>query len=333
MRDVFVTFEPILAWRLIGPFPADGKVCPPEKERKFDAVYESDGRKVRWREQQGDPKQYGKVNLAPFFSPNNNVVAYGYAEVEAKAARDAQLLVGSDDTLVVWVNGKKVYEVGGSRAWAHGQAQVNIRLEKGTNAILIRCGNVGGPWEFSVAVSSDPERYAFLQGGAPKLGLEAYRAFVRRKPGDAKRGEQLFRDLKGLACVKCHAVGGEGGQVGPDLAGVGLKYTREDLVTSVLEPSKVIAQGYETIVVTTSKGQTLTGVFKGESADAVSLADAEGKLHHIPKKDIEERAFSPVSTMPNGLNEGMSPQDFADLVAYLEARREDRVPPRKGGTP
>ena len=47
--------------------------------------------------------------------------------------------------------------------------------------------------------------------------------------------------------MKCHAVDGKGGVVGPDLAGIGLKYKREDLMTSVLEPSKVIAQGYETV--------------------------------------------------------------------------------------
>jgi hypothetical protein len=52
----------------------------------------------------------------------------------------------------------------------------------------------------------------------------------------------------------------------------------------------------------------------------------------ILKKDIDERHFSPVSARPNGLNEGMTLQDFADPVAYLEARRQTR-PPDKGGTP
>ena len=102
-----------------------------------------------------------------------------------------------------------------------------------------------------------------------------------------------------------------------------MKYKREDLLTSVLEPSKIIAQGYETIVVATKQGQVLTGVFKGETGDAVSLADAEGKKHTIAKKDIDEKSFSPVSIMPNGLNDGMTLQDFADLIAYLEARREE----------
>jgi putative heme-binding domain-containing protein len=135
--------------------------------------------------------------------------------------------------------------------------------------------------------------------------------------------------VKGLACVKCHAVAGEGGRVGPDLAGIALKYKREDLMTSVLEPSKTIAQGYETIVLSLTNGKTVTGVFKGESADIVNLADAEGKALTILKKDIESRVFSPVSTMPNGLSDGMTLQDFADLIAFLEARREEPAAPKK----
>jgi putative heme-binding domain-containing protein len=86
----------------------------------------------------------------------------------------------------------------------------------------------------------------------------------------------------------------------------------------------VIAQGYETIVIETAKGLTLTGVFKGESGDAVRVADNEGKVHRVLKKDIEERMFSQVSTMPNGLSDGMTLQDFADIIAFLEARREEK---------
>ena len=100
-------------------------------------------------------------------------------------------------------------------------------------------------------------------------------------------------------------------------------------MTSVLEPSKVIAQGYETIIVTTDQGITLTGVFKGETADAVSLADKDGKLVNVPKKEIDARKFSPVSTMPNGLNDGMTLQDFADVIAFLEARKEAQIAPKK----
>jgi putative membrane-bound dehydrogenase-like protein len=329
LRSIYSAHVPILEWRLIGPFPRDGKVYPPETEQKFDAVYTSFDKQVKWMKRKADAKQHGRMNLDRQFTPNNDVVAYGYAEVESATDRNAELLVGSDDTIAIWVNGKKVHETQGDRGWNYEQDHVQVHLDKGVNKVLIRCGNSAGPWEFSVAVSGEAEQYAFLKGGTKKFNLEEFRAFARKTPGDPGRGEKLFRDLKGLACIKCHAVGGQGGQVGPDLAGIAVKYKREDLMTSVLEPSKVIAQGYETILINTDKGITLTGVFKGETADAVNLADKDGKLVAIPKKEIDERKFSPVSTMPNGLNDGMTLQDFADVVAFLEARKEEKTPPKK----
>jgi putative membrane-bound dehydrogenase-like protein len=329
LRSIYSSFEPILSWRLIGAFPNDDKVYPPEGELKFDAVYDGAHAEAKWRTGKGDATNHGKVNLAALYQPNTNVLAYGYAEIDSASARGAQLLVGSDDSIVIWLNGKKVHEHLTDRGWSSDSDKVPVQLEKGKNRVLIKCGNRGGPWEFSVAVSGEVDRYAFLQGGGQKYDLETFRAYARKTPGDPERGRKLFLDLKGLACVKCHAVNGEGGQVGPDLAGIGLKYRRDDLMTSVLEPSKVIAQGYETIVITTVKGTTLTGVFKGESADAVNLMDNEGKAHSVAKNDIEERSFSPVSTMPNGLSDGMTLQDFADVIAFLEARREEKAAPTK----
>jgi putative membrane-bound dehydrogenase-like protein len=324
LREVYSSFVPVRSWRVIGPFPRDGKTHPPQTEQKFDSSYKGAEKDVKWQTMPADAKQHGRVNLAARLHPNQQVVAYAYAEIGSSSARDATLLCGSDDTITIWLNGKKVHDHQSDRGWNFNQDKVAVHLDKGKNRLLIQCGNSGGPWEFSVAVSGEVDRYAFLKGGAQKFDLETFRAYARKNKGDAERGRKLFMDLKGLACIKCHAVGGQGGQVGPDLAGIGLRYNREDLMTSILEPSKVIAQGYETIVIETTKGQTLTGVFKGESGDAVNLTDAEGKPHRVAKNDIEERTFSPVSTMPNGLSDGMTLQDFTDIIAFLEARREEK---------
>jgi putative membrane-bound dehydrogenase-like protein len=329
LRSIYSNFVSVLEWKVVGPFPDDNMPHPPEKEQLFDATYRSFDHDVRWKPMHADGKNHGFVDLSKKYRPNDNVVAYAYAEVTSDASRDATLQLGSDDTIAVWVNGKQVHAFDGSRAWSFDHTNVTVHLDKGTNRLLVRCGNHSGPWGFSVAVSGDAGRYAFLQGGTQKFDLETFRDFARKNAGDASRGKKLFQDLKGLACIKCHAVAGEGGRVGPDLAGIGLKYKREDLMTSVLEPSKTIAQGYETVVLTLSSGKTLIGVFKGESAEAVNLADAEGKAQTIAKKDIDERFFSPISTMPNGLSDGMTLQDFADLIAFLEARREETAPVKK----
>jgi putative membrane-bound dehydrogenase-like protein len=329
LRLVYSSFSPVLEWKLIGPFADDGKAHPPETEQRFDATYRSFDKDVGWKAKKANAKNHGFVDLEHEFTPNTDVVAYGYAEVPSDIARYASIQIGSDDSIAVWLNGKKVHEYKGERGWAYDQMKTQVFLAKGTNRLLVRCGNRSGPWGYSVAFSGDANRYAFLRGGTQKYDIDAFRSFGRKNSGDADRGQKLFRDVKGLACIKCHAVGGDGGRVGPDLAGIAVKYKREDLMTSVLEPSKTIAQGYETIVLTLKSGKTMTGVFKGESADAINLADTEGKEHSVAKKDVEERFFSPISTMPNGLSDGMTLQDFADLIAFLEARREERTEPRK----
>jgi putative heme-binding domain-containing protein len=323
LRTIFTAFAPVIPWKLIGPFPNDDKAYPPEQELNFKASYKGAGSDVKWTNRKADSRS-GKINLLPLYTPNTDVVAYGYAEFQSDAARDALLVVGSDDSIVIWLNGKQVHEFPGERAWVADSDKVKVTLKKGKNTLLIKCGQKGGDWAFSVAVSGDASQYAFLKDAPKKLDVGAFRTFGRKTSGNAERGERLFVDLKGLACAKCHAIAGKGGKVGPDLAGIALRYKKEDLMTSILEPSKVIAQGYETHIITTTTGNVITGVFKGDDGDNVNIMDAEGKEHKIAKKDIDERRVSPISTMPNGLADGMTLQDFADLIAFLEARKEER---------
>jgi len=121
-------------------------------------------------------------------------------------------------------------------------------------------------------------------------------------------------------------VGGEGGDVGPDLTGVGVKYGRDHFVESVLYPSAKILDGYKQTMVLTKGGIVLAGRFMGETPDELNLMDAEGKRHAVRKADIDQRKESDLSLMPEGLNTGLSLQDFADIVIYLESLKE---PPKK----
>src|SRR5262249_45573809 len=110
------------------------------------------------------------------------------------------------------------------RGFEPEQARFDVTLKKGTNRVLIRCGNRGGPWAYSVAITA-PETYAFLKAPSGEgFNPEVYRAFVLKGQGNADRGRRLFGDLKGLACIKCHSVGKEGGAVGPELSSIASKY-------------------------------------------------------------------------------------------------------------
>jgi len=145
-------------------------------------------------------------------------------------------------------------------------------------------------------------------------------ARAAREQGDASRGAIVFHRAD-LLCTRCHTTGDDDGiRLGPDLARAGKEVTDVYLVESVLLPSKVIKKGFETVVITTRTGKTVTGLLAGERADAVVLRDAaqDGKPVTIPKADIDERNDTRQSLMPEGLINVLSGrQEFLDLARYL----------------
>lgn len=160
-----------------------------------------------------------------------------------------------------------------------------------------------------------------------KVTPEEYQDFALKNGGDAGRGRRVFHDLKGVACVKCHRVRGEGGDLGPDLSSIGAQYKRADLVESVLFPSRKVREGYQQVIVLTKDGRVVSGAVKAETPEEVALQDAEGARHVIRKAEIEQRKASELSLMPEALNAGLSLEEFADLVNYLESLKDG--PPGK----
>ena len=188
----------------------------------------------------------------------------------------------------------------------------------------MRCGNRGGGWQFAVAVTSAAE-HAFLKAPArDSYNPDTYRALALKGQGSPVRGRRLFSDTKGLACIKCHAVGKEGGNVGPELSSAGGKYPRDELISAVLFPSAKISSGYEQTVFGLSDGRVVSGIVRNETAAAVEVLDADAKTIRIAKSDVDDRKRSDVSLMPNGLAQGLTPQDFADLIAYLETLKNPK---------
>ncbi len=152
-----------------------------------------------------------------------------------------------------------------------------------------------------------------LREGAAALARAA------RVKGDAGRGAVVFH-RPDLLCTRCHTAGEDGARLGPDLARAGKEATDVYLVESVLLPSKVVKKGFETVVITTTAGRTLTGLVAEERADAVVLRDAnrDGTPVTVPKKDIDERHAAGPSLMPEGLVNVLSGrQEFLDLARYL----------------
>jgi putative heme-binding domain-containing protein len=327
LRTIFTGLEPVRAWKVLGPFPIKSPfMIPVDRPIDLAASHEgAGGWRIAWQPAQlADVK--GQVDLGQIYSHDDDLAAYGYAQITTPAGRTAQMVVGSDDTLAVWLNGKQVYDFNDRRGFDHEQARFDVSLLRGVNHVLIRCGNRGGPWQFSVALTGSSE-YAFLKGpSAPSFNPDVYRAMALKGQGKPDRGRALFTDLKGLACIKCHAVGKQGGAVGPELSSVGAKYPRDELIAAVLYPSAKISSGYEPAILALVDGRVLTGIIKTETPEFVEIQDANAKLARIPKADIEDRKRSDVSIMPSGLAQGISPRDFADLIGYLETLRDAPAP-------
>jgi putative heme-binding domain-containing protein len=146
-----------------------------------------------------------------------------------------------------------------------------------------------------------------------------YRKFAVEHSGDAPRGKLVFANEQKTACATCHTTDGTGGRVGPDLSSIGGKFPREELTKALLEPSSTIAIGYGTTVVEKKSGEEIQGVIKQATDNWIELMQADGKLVRIEAKDIERQKTGALSLMPEGIEAGLSHEEFADLIAYLES--------------
>jgi putative membrane-bound dehydrogenase-like protein len=136
--------------------------------------------------------------------------------------------------------------------------------------------------------------------------------------GDVRRGQLVFHGEKS-GCFSCHAIGYRGGNVGPDLTKIGAVRTERDLLEAIVFPSASLVRSFEPIAVATSDGKTYNGLLRGETADEIVLATGINQEARIARREIDEIRPSTVSIMPAGLDQQLSPQELADLVAFLKA--------------
>jgi quinoprotein glucose dehydrogenase len=134
--------------------------------------------------------------------------------------------------------------------------------------------------------------------------------------GNAERGRKIYRDNAAVYCVRCHKVKGEGGEVGPDLTGIGAKQPRTYLLESIVVPNQAIAQGFESVVLAKTDGTVVTGVLKSEDDKTVRVMTAEAKLIEVLKSEVEERKRG-ASAMPEDLVKKLSKAEIRDLVEFL----------------
>jgi putative heme-binding domain-containing protein len=157
-----------------------------------------------------------------------------------------------------------------------------------------------------------------VDAGKQKEKLDSLLATLQ--PGDIRRGQIVFNSSK-AACAACHPFGYLGGNVGPDLTKIGQVRAERDLLESIVFPNASFVRSFEPVLVVTRAGKTYNGLVKRESADEVVLATGPKEESRIAREEIEEMRPGNVSVMPSGLDQQLTPQDLADLVAFLKAAK------------
>jgi len=157
-----------------------------------------------------------------------------------------------------------------------------------------------------------------LKPMSQQLSKEEMTVLVQRVQADGNphNGEKVYRRFE-LQCAACHAIGGVGSPIGPDLVSIGASAPIDYLITSLLDPNDKIKEGYHTTLVTTKNGDTFTGGLVSEGDQEITLRDNSGRMIKIAKSDVKSKIISPVSMMPPGLTASLREDEFIDLVRFL----------------
>jgi putative heme-binding domain-containing protein len=138
--------------------------------------------------------------------------------------------------------------------------------------------------------------------------------------GDIRRGQAVFNSQK-AACSSCHAMGYLGGHVGPDLTTIGQVRTEQDLLESIVYPSASFVRSFEPYIIKTKADDEFSGVLRKDAPDEVVLATGPSTEVRIARSDIVDIRPGAVSIMPAGLEQQLTRQELADLVAFLKGTK------------
>jgi putative membrane-bound dehydrogenase-like protein len=176
------------------------------------------------------------------------------------------------------------------------------------------------------AVQSEARRILSLAGTSPTASelkppaddLESWNRLLSES-GDASAGRRLFFNPVAARCGVCHQHEGRGGRIGPDLTNISRSNNRQQIIASILQPSREIAPHYQPWTLTTNDGKTHVGLRKAQGGDngIETYIDSAGKEFQLPSDTIIARSVAEKSIMPDGLQETVTIADVRDLVTFL----------------
>jgi len=134
------------------------------------------------------------------------------------------------------------------------------------------------------------------------------------RKGVSQHGQEVYERAQ---CAKCHRMGSIGTTIGPDLTDIARRFTRNEVVESILYPSHIISDQYQTKRVLTSDGKVYSGIVAQNMNGTITVRDSELNEQLVPEQDIDHIEPSKTSLMPSGLMDNLSAADIRDLLTYL----------------
>jgi putative membrane-bound dehydrogenase-like protein len=241
-----------------------------------------------------------------------------WTDIDVSEQTGVEFLASSSGSLQVALNGKSIHHREKPQNFRVDSDRFSATLVKGNNHLVVSIGveSPESPVEFHLR---------FRRRSAIAEHERLAEAALARS-GNPERGREVFLNVEKSLCLKCHRVNDQGERTGPELTGVGSRFSRIHITESILEPSRTIAPSFGTWVVLLDSGQMLSGVKVAESETTLTLADDRGQRQPIAKTAIQEQKASPLSTMPEGLEKRITEEEFVDLIAFLASLKEGRTP-------
>ncbi len=313
-------------WHVAGPLPEGTAKRLAERfaalPKTADALPE---REALWQTVFGAGVE-ARVSLK---QPGPNAAWIAHTDLHVSESMPVQFLMGGNLPLRVWLNGSRVHQRDQPRAFQADGERFEATLQKGANRVCV---------QLTAAGEAAPVFHLRFRRKSTKAEHEKLMQAALNRSGNVERGRKVFLDAQKSQCIKCHRIatspptplpqGGrvenEGERIGPDLTGIGNRLARVQLIESILEPSRTVTAGYQTVVVSLKDGRVLSGVKISEVDGTLTLADQQGQVHRLARPEVEDQRPSPLSTMPDGLEKQLTTDEFVDLIAFLVAQNETR---------
>jgi putative membrane-bound dehydrogenase-like protein len=293
----------LLCWRVSPPVDA------PDESKIVDETLQSNEERWPLRLATGTES---RLELGSGGGDHPAAARFASAEILVPEPVDVQFLTSSAGALRIWVNGRSLFQGDPPKGFVPDSERFQTKLQAGINRVLVR-----------VPAQEGARFHLRFRHKSSDAGHERLAQLALTTPGNVQMGRELFMNAEKSQCLKCHRLGDQGGRIGPDLTGAGSRFTRVYLVEAILEPSRNIAPGFETMIVQLKDGRMFSGVRVSETEGSLVLGNLLDPTAQqtITKSVIDKTLPMPVSVMPMGLEKSLTRQEFVDLIAFLMAQK------------